>query len=138
MTRHPAPSRDQVLAALATLRQEAETSGRRPSVLALARQAGLANTTFRRRFPDLVAELSNPSAPLPRPGPISRYEQLKEDNARLRQSNRDLRDNLELAIASIQRLTLDNHRLHNELEAATKIPRIRPAPPPAIVTPSDV
>jgi hypothetical protein len=128
VTRHPAPSRDQVLAALATLRQEAETGGRRPSVLALARQASLANTTFRRRFPDLVSELSKASVPAPGPGPISRYEQLNQDNAKLRQSNRDLRDNLELAIASIQRLTLDNHRLHKELEAVTKISRIRPAP----------
>jgi hypothetical protein len=33
-------------------------TGRRPSVLALATRLGLANTTFRRNYPDICAELA--------------------------------------------------------------------------------
>ncbi|MDQ1022282.1 hypothetical protein [Streptomyces afghaniensis] len=33
-------------------------ANRRPSVLAFARSLGMSNTTFRRRYPDLVQEIS--------------------------------------------------------------------------------
>lgn len=33
-------------------------SNRRPSVLAFARSLGVSNTTFRRRYPDLVQEIT--------------------------------------------------------------------------------
>jgi hypothetical protein len=59
VTRPPIPSRDEVLAALAKLQADAQGTGRQPAVLALARQLGLANTTFRRNFPDITADLAS-------------------------------------------------------------------------------
>jgi len=40
---------------------------------------------------------------------IRRFDQLQRANDKLRRDNRDLTAHLELAIAYIQRLTLDNH-----------------------------
>jgi hypothetical protein len=74
-----------------------------------ARQLGLANTTFRRNFPDIAADLARQAAERRQtPPPTSRYDQLQETSARLRQENRQLRGQLELAAAVIQRITLEN------------------------------
>jgi hypothetical protein len=51
---------------------------------------------------------------------------IMSEATKLRQRNRDLQENLELAIAAIQRLTLDNHRLRQKLEAARAVTPIRP------------
>lgn len=95
--------------------------------MALARHFELANTTFRRNFPAVATELtllrSQPSPPADLTG-VSSFEQLKRDNDRLRTSNHELAEHLDLAVANIQRLTLDNHRLHRALETATTITRI--------------
>ncbi|MFJ2377141.1 hypothetical protein ACIOZL_31090 [Streptomyces sp. NPDC087769] len=53
--RRPLPSRADVSAAVDALTAE---TGRAPSVLALATRLGLANTTFRRNFPTICAELT--------------------------------------------------------------------------------
>jgi hypothetical protein len=50
-------ARATVVAALDDLRQQAAPGGARVSVLALAKRVGLANTTFRRRFPDITEQL---------------------------------------------------------------------------------
>ena len=42
------------------IKELGETIGKPPTVLAVARRLGLANTTFRRNFPDLTANLQNP------------------------------------------------------------------------------
>jgi hypothetical protein len=39
-------------------------------------------------------------------------------------SNHELAEHLELAVANIQRLTLENHRLRQQLETATKVTHI--------------
>jgi hypothetical protein len=125
MTRPAIPSRDEVLTALAQLQADAEKTGRQPAVLALARRLGLANTTFRRNFPDIAAELARQAADRRQaPLPPSRYDQLQETSARLRQDNRQLREQLELAAAVIQRITLENQRLREQLEAANKVTAI--------------
>ena len=95
MTRPPLPGRDQVLAALDHLRSEAEATGRQPAVLTLARSLGLANTTFRRNFPDIVAELTQQAGGQMQNPPLpSRYQQLQETSTQLRRDNRQLRDHL--------------------------------------------
>jgi regulator of replication initiation timing len=49
---------------------------------------------------------------------------LQEQNAKLRQDNATLTEHLEMAVANIQRFTLENRQLRKELESATKITRI--------------
>jgi hypothetical protein len=107
---------------------ECHDNGTRPSVLALAAKLGLSNTTFRRHFPDLAEELSElrsrpgpPAAAQKQPSP---YEILAARNAKLRRANRTLTENLRFAVAQIQRLAVDNTRLHEALEASNKVTRI--------------
>ena len=100
--------------------------GERPSVLGLAGQFGLSNTTFRRHFPHLAAELSRQRS-TPRPATTtepSRYEQLVARNAKLRRTNRALNDQLQLAAAQLQRLAIDNANLQQALEANSNVTRI--------------
>lgn len=94
-------------------------TGRSPSVLTVARHLGLANTTFRRRFPDIVDQLRGSIPIANAPGAAPR--QVYSDVVRLRQRNRDLTDRLELAESSIQRLSLDNRVLRQQLEQATAV-----------------
>ncbi|MFK0258661.1 hypothetical protein [Streptomyces sp. NPDC090445] len=106
-------------------RLTAET-GRSPSVLALATRLGLANTTFRRNFPGICTELSDTPGTAGGTAAADAYGKVKADNARLRRDNRDLAEQLELAIAAIQRLTIDNDRLQTALHdarAVTPLPR---------------
>jgi hypothetical protein len=120
-------------AALAELTRRAETTGRSPSMLALAQHLGVPNTTLRRRFPGLVAELAAARRVVPPSagddGPVSgaTYAALLSANARLRERNRELTEHLELAIANIARLSLDNSELRQALHHAKGIVTIRPA-----------
>ena len=120
------PTVEQVQHAKNMIIAEAAEVGERPSVLALARRVGLSNTTLRRHFPDAADDLSalrrtpvTPSAAEP-DGSANVQEQI----ARLRQDKADLATRLELAIASIQHLSLDNDRLRRTLEAANKVTNI--------------
>jgi AcrR family transcriptional regulator len=106
------PTPEQARRAQEKVLTEASDNGRRPSVLAVARQLGLSNTTFRRHFPDLADEIS-----AARRAPDAR-------NAKLRRGNHQLREHLDLAVANIQRLTLTVHKLQTELEGASKVTRI--------------
>jgi hypothetical protein len=118
------PSHDDVQLAI---KQLTETTGKPPAVLALARHLGLANTTFRRHFPDITTELTQQRSPAPAgsdPVAASRFEKIQRENTELRRARRELAEHLELAIANIQRLTLDNHHLRQQLHAATKITHI--------------
>jgi AraC-like DNA-binding protein len=118
------PSHDDVQLAIKRL---TETTGKPPTVLALARHLGLANTTFRRHFPDITTELTRQRSPAPAdsdPVAASRFEKIQRENTELRRARRELAEHLELAIANIQRLTLDNHHLRQQLHAATKITHI--------------
>ncbi|OMC20553.1 hypothetical protein [Mycobacterium sp. SP-6446] len=121
----PLPTIAEVRTLIAEL---AESTGKPPAVLAVARRLGLANTTFRRNFPDIADQLraqrGRPTPSADDAGAASRFEKLQRDNDKLRRHNQQLDEHLELACAAIQRLTLDNHRLRRELEAATNITRI--------------
>jgi hypothetical protein len=119
------PNEEQVRQALAELTAEAETAGRQSTVLGLARRLGLANATFWRHFPDIAEEVRD-AARSHRPAdgnPLGgdRYSELVKKNASLRRSNTELSEHLALAVANIQRLTLENHQLRQELEAAAKV-----------------
>ncbi|MEU6511535.1 hypothetical protein [Streptomyces sp. NPDC046942] len=107
---------------------ECRDNGKRPSVLALAAQLGLSNTTFRRHFPELAKEIStvrsSPSSPMGNDDRPSPYNVLVARNAKLRRANRSLTDNLQYAAAQIQRLALDNARLRETLEATSNITHI--------------
>lgn len=134
MTRHRGlPTEEDVRAALDELRVEAEVAaGRAPTVLALAQRVGLANTTFRRNFPTIVAEIAHIPDGDREPGIRQRgstaLERLTEENTRLRLTSRELTDQLALAMAAIQRLSLDNHQLRVELETACNVSRIGTRP----------
>jgi AcrR family transcriptional regulator len=126
------PSEEQVRQALIELTTEAETAGRQPTVLGLARRLGLANATFWRHFPDIAEEVRE-AARSPRPagpGPrgSDRYDELLKKNAALRRANTELSEHLALAVANIQRLTLENHQLRTELEAARGVSRLDAVP----------
>jgi hypothetical protein len=121
------PAEAQVRKALAELVGRCDENGTRPSVLALAAQFELSNTTFRRNFPDIAAEIGAARTLPPakdHPQAISRYDRLIARNAKLRRANRDLRDHLTLAAAHIQRLTLENDRLLRTVETATGVTRL--------------
>ncbi|MFE3901759.1 hypothetical protein ACFXPY_15805 [Streptomyces sp. NPDC059153] len=71
------------------LTAQAET-GRTPSVLAVARRPGIANTTFRRHYPHLCEEIAAAARRSPATDAAEgAYAKLVTDNARLRRANRD-------------------------------------------------
>ncbi|WP_032392095.1 hypothetical protein [Rhodococcoides fascians] len=94
-------------------------TGRTPSVLTLARHLGLANTTFRRRYPDIVDRLRASNGVRAAPDVVPRRIEL--DLLGLRQRNRELTESLALAASSIQRLSIDNRSLRRQLEAAAAV-----------------
>jgi hypothetical protein len=121
------PCADEVQAAIAAERAE---SGRDPSVLGVARRLGLANTTFRRNFPRECAELAVKDTSPQGSHAAGTYRAAKDEATRLRQANRELTEQLEFALAAIQRLSIDNARLTEALHQArgvTRLPRPRAA-----------
>jgi hypothetical protein len=60
--------------------------------------------------------------------PLGRYQQLQETTTQLRGENRQLRGQLEAAAAVIERITMGNDRLRQELDAAGKVTSIGSAP----------
>ncbi|MET3175950.1 UNVERIFIED_ORG: uncharacterized protein YceH (UPF0502 family) [Arthrobacter sp. UYCu721] len=132
MTRRVAlPTESEIRAALAELTRP----DGRPSVVALARSLGLANATFWRHFPEIAQEVADARrnalrSAHPADAPATTGSDAKSAIAQLRNEKAHLRDQLEVAVAHIQRLTLENRTLREELERATKvvrIPRNRPA-----------
>ena len=118
--------RDRVIA-------EAAHAGRRPSVLAAARELGLSNTTFRRRFPDIAQEIGEARSTPATRGTTStesgEQARLVARNAKLRRENQRLRTHLNLAVANIARLTLQGHELHRRLEATSQVTRLESLDP---------
>jgi len=115
------PTPDEVHDAITAL---TEALGKPASALALAKHLGLANTTFRRQFPDIAADLRRIRSTEPgREGAqdSSPYQELKQHNAKLRRDIEELTAHLELAVANIQRLSLENHRLRRERDEATHV-----------------
>lgn len=123
------PAELQVRQAFTKLVDQAHHNGQRPSVLALARQFGLSNTTFRRHYPEIVRELGQirrtPATALTESSAATEHSNLVTRSAELRRTVHELRQDLGLAIANIARLTLDNHHLRTELEQARRITNIK-------------
>ncbi|OZC47865.1 hypothetical protein CH251_25940 [Rhodococcus sp. 06-462-5] len=99
-----------------------DASGRTPSVLALARHMGLANTTFRRRYPHTVNRLKRSTSPVTDHVAPHRCS---DEVTQIRQRNRDLTTDLELAVASIQRLSIDNRSLLRRVEELSNVTHLR-------------
>jgi hypothetical protein len=121
------PSDRDARAVFDALVEEAATSGTKPTVVQLATRLGLTNSTFWRHFPHLATDLravARTSAGQPTSRTMDRYTELEHRNAELTRDNRQLTEHLDLALINIQRLTLDNHRLRQALEDATKVTRI--------------
>lgn len=138
-TRLDLPHPERVRKAAEELLAHASRNGTRPSVLGLAKRLGLSNTTLRRHYPeivDTVTAIRAGNTEDPQPTDTKRYNDLVRRNAKIRRANRELTDQLALALACIQRLSVDNANLLAALEAASKIRRIdiphgsaaRPAP----------
>ncbi|MFI8341958.1 hypothetical protein ACIF8W_18100 [Streptomyces sp. NPDC085639] len=81
--RHPLPSRTDVHSTIDSLTSE---TGRRPSVLALATRLGLANSTFRRNYPDICAELAAIARTPSGTTAADAYSKGQATNARLRRN----------------------------------------------------
>ncbi len=122
------PPEPRVRKALDELLGEATETGTVSSVLALARLFGLSNTTFRRHFPDIAQHVSdacrNPPRDTPATSGAARYDRQVAREAKLRRANGSLTDHLKVAAASIHRLSIENHQLREQLEAAFKVTRI--------------
>lgn len=124
MTRQiPLPNAETVAEAIQELAQQSSVTGRRVSVSGLARHLGLPNTTLRRHYPDLIDEV-NAAAPLNHPGHNSKDDELRQSISRLHNENRDMRTHLDIAIAHIQRLTIENDQLRRHAETVNQIRRI--------------
>lgn len=124
------PTESEVRAALAEL-SATETKGR-PTVVALARSLGLTNATFWRHFPEIAQEVADARRSGQRSDTAAGASHTGAaadggaEIAHLRTEKSRLRDQLEVAVAHIQRLTLENRALRDELERATKVVRIPP------------
>jgi transposase-like protein len=122
------PSESRVRQAFTQLVEHARHNGHRPSVLALARQFDLSNTTFRRHYPDIVKELVQirraPAIEHTDSPAATEHARVIARNAKLRRDNRQLRQHLDLAAANIARLAIDNHVLRQQLEQAHRITNI--------------
>lgn len=122
------PSESQVRQACTKLIEQAHAHGHRPSVLALAQQFGLSNTTFRRHYPEIVTELGQirrtPSSERTDSPATTEHVRIVARNAKLRRENRQLREHLNLATANLARLAIDNHHLQQQLEHARQFTSI--------------
>ena len=124
MTRQiPLPTAETVAEALQDLARQTKFTGRRLSVSGLARHLGLPNTTLRRHYPDVIDEMRAAAAPN-HPGRTSHDEEPRQTMNRLRNENRYLRTHLDIAIAHIQRLTIENDHLLRQAETSSRIRRI--------------
>lgn len=130
MTRRVAlPAETEVRAALTELKSA--DPDRPPTVLSLARRLGLTNATFWRHFPGIakeVADARRAQAPSAQPAiaPFAIDTDAKTTIGQLRNEKANLREQLEVAIAHIQHLTLQNRALREQLEQALKVARITP------------
>jgi len=121
------PSETQVRQALTEL--GAQPGAGQPTVLALARSLGLANGTFWRHFPEIARQVADQRRAVIRHDRATSTPEPPAGNppselARLRRANRELTYQIDVAIAHLQRLTLENHALREELEHSAKITRL--------------
>ena len=122
--RKPAPSEARVRETFAQMRAEADAGTTRVSVLGLARRLGMSNATFWRNYREIAIEIRQAAETSGNPARASRpgnEAKLAERNASLRRERDALAGQLEAALAHLRRLTTDNARLREELEAARAV-----------------
>ncbi len=128
MTRRvPLPTNAEVLHALAELRKDSTRPG---TVRGLAEHLGLTNSTFWRWFPAIAQDIADQRRTIARAKRAEPSETARRaDSERaLRAENATLRDQIDLAVAHIQRLTLENHTLRAQMEDRAQIARLPPRP----------
>ncbi|TQC51005.1 hypothetical protein EEB14_01310 [Rhodococcus sp. WS4] len=102
-----------------------EERGKHPSVLELARILGLPNSTFRRRYPDIAQKIADRrTAPIVKAARQTEEVRLAARNAKLKRENHQLKQQLQLAVAQIQRLSLHNAQLLEETQSAANVTHI--------------
>lgn len=121
-----APTNDQINAAITEL---ANTHGRPPAALTVARHLNIPYTTFRRRYPHILTQLDTSRASTATEQQPTRLVTLQTENAALKQQRQSLNDHLEIAVANIRRLSIENNQLRAALEQATNIPHLPTARP---------
>lgn len=103
----------------------AQSGGRPPTASGLARELGLTNSTFWRYFPAIAQQVADErrhaSSELAKEQSAS---PARSQEAALRSENQNLRDQLALAIAQLQRLAIDNQALREQLESTARVVRI--------------
>jgi transposase-like protein len=122
--RNPAPDEARVRETLAQMRAEADTGTTRVSVLGLARRLGMSNATFWRNYREIATEIRQAPETSGKPARASQpgnEAKLADRNASLRRERDTLAGQLEAALAHLRRLTTDNARLWEELEAARAV-----------------
>lgn len=118
------PSESEVHTALAQLRAWNENGA--VSAWDLAHHVGLENATFWRHFPEIAQVIADERRTALRSAPTSPVGSTANNTTDmvLRKGNVKLRDQLELAVAHIQRLTNDNQVLLDKFEAQTNIVKL--------------
>lgn len=122
--RKPAPDEAHVREALAQMRTEEQNGAVRVSVLGLARRLGMSNATFWRNHREIATEIRQATESAGKPTRASQpgnEAELADRNASLRRERDTLAGQLEAALAHLRRLTTDNARLREELEAARAV-----------------
>ena len=120
MTRRvPLPTESEVRSAHETMcAQEAQHD---VTVVKLAQQLGLTNATFWRYFPGIAQEIADARRATPRAAAQVPTAASEDRAASLRVDIARLREQLELAVVHIQRLTIENEELRAQLEAASAV-----------------
>jgi len=112
------PTETEITAVIEALNRE--DPSRPPAVLAVAARLGLSNATFWRRFPQLAQTLADTRRNALRdraPAPERRVREVpRAELARLRNDKARLENEVRVAAAEVQRLTLENHALRAQLE----------------------
>jgi transposase-like protein len=106
------------------MRAEADVGTTRVSVLGLARRLGMSNATIWRNYRQIAIEIWQASETAGKPARASQpgnEAKLAGQNASLRQERDALARQLEAALAHLRRLTTDNARLREGLEAARAV-----------------
>ncbi|MFF3949156.1 hypothetical protein ACFYYN_30660 [Streptomyces sp. NPDC001902] len=125
MTARPdLPRPERVGKAADELLAEATRNGVRPSALTLAHRVGLSNTTFHRPYRDIVETITtarNATTERSAPAGTKRDTDLARRNAKFRRANRELTDQLGLALACVQLLAIENKNLRAQVEASSRV-----------------
>ncbi len=118
------PSESEIHSALAKLR--AAPGHEAVTARDLARQLGLANSTFWRHFPKIAQEVADENRVTSRAAQATpaNAPRASDPNGAPRKENATLRDQIDLAVAHIQRLTIDNQALRDQLEVQANIVKL--------------